>query len=146
MSSPYLNQIREIFRKMISGESGIKHILLADRTGVTLLSQSRNPWESIMDGMGAIISAVFVASEQQGMSLASGKLGMVTSEFDKHKVFSMSVGDAILSIITARNVQMGLIRLLLNKYGKAIEELLKQRLVAEGKDTELESALSELGS
>jgi len=131
---------------MISGESGIKHILLADRTGVTLLSHSRNPWESIMDGMGAIISAVFVASEQQGMSLSSGKLDMVTSEFGKHKVFSMSVGDTILSIITARNVQMGLIRLLLNKYGKAIEDLLKQRLLNEGKDSELESALSELSS
>jgi len=131
---------------MISGESGIKHILLADRTGVTLLSHSRNPWESIMDGMGAIISAVFVASEQQGMSLSSGKLDMVTSEFGKHKVFSMRVGDPILSIITARNVQMGLIRLLLNKYGKAIEDLLKQRLLNEGKDSELESALSELSS
>ena len=99
-----------------------------------------------MDGMGAIISAVFVASEAQGMSLSSGKLDMVTSEFGKHKIFSMSVGDTILSIITARNVQMGLVRLLLNKYGKAIDDLLKQRLLNEGKDSEFESALSELSS
>jgi predicted regulator of Ras-like GTPase activity (Roadblock/LC7/MglB family) len=146
VSNPYLKQISDVFQKMISGESGIKHILLADRTGVTLMSHSRNPWESLMDGMGAIISAVFVASEQQGMSLASGNLDMVTSEFDKHKVFSMSVMGTILSIITARNVQMGLIRLLMNKYGKTIEDLLKQRQIEEGKDTELESALTELGT
>ncbi len=145
VSTPYLEQIREIFQRVIQGEAGIKHILLADRTGVTLQSLSRNPWETVMDGTGAIISAVFVASEQQGMGFNAGRLELVTSEFDKNKVFSLSLGDTILSILTARNVQMGMIRLLLSKYGKEIEQLLAERSNTSPQDARLEATLSELG-
>ena len=110
-----------VLSKIIKAEAGIRKVILVDRTGLTIAHVSKFSYFPIdVDGVGAIASAVFVASEQQGMGFNAGRLELVTSEFDKNKVFSLGLGDTILSILTARNVQMGMIRLLLSKYGKEI--------------------------
>ena len=53
-----------ILSKIIKSESGIKKVILVDRTGLTIASVSKfSYFPADVDGIGAIASAVFCASE-----------------------------------------------------------------------------------
>ena len=81
-----------------------------------------------VDGVGAIASAVFVASEEQGINLDLGELDIVSSEFNKGKIFAASCGKGILCVITDNEVNIGLVRLVLKKEAAEIERLLNKFL------------------
>ena len=111
-----------ILSKIIKSESGIKKVILVDRTGVTIASVSKFSKFSYfpvdVDGIGAIASAVFCASEEQGKNLDLGELEVVTSEFSGGKIFASSCGPkGILTLITDPDINIGLIRLILKSSG-----------------------------
>jgi predicted regulator of Ras-like GTPase activity (Roadblock/LC7/MglB family) len=82
-----------ILSKIIKSESGIKKVILVDRTGLTIASVSKfSYFPADVDGIGAIASAVFCASEEQGKNLELGGLEIVTSEFMGGKIFASSCG------------------------------------------------------
>ncbi|MDD1777798.1 MAG: roadblock/LC7 domain-containing protein [Candidatus Helarchaeota archaeon] len=148
-----------ILAKIIKAEPGIKKVILADRTGLTIAHVSKFSYYPVdVDGIGAIASAVFCASEEQGKSLDIGNLQIVTSEFDDGKIFASNTGQGagssgVLCIITDKDVNIGMIRLVMKSASSELDKVLaeflgeKPPIEAEaGKDEEadLKNALGEL--
>ena len=106
-----------ILSKIIKSESGIKKVILADRTGLTIASVSKfSYFPSDLDCIGAIASAVFLACEEQGKNLDLGDLEIVTSEFSGGKIFTSSFGPmGIFALISDSDINIGLIRLILKR-------------------------------
>ncbi len=118
-----------ILGKVIKSDIGIQKVILVDRTGLTIAHVSRaTPFSLDVDGIGAIASAVFGASEEQGTSLNIGRLQLVTSEFEKGKIFASSCGKGVLCVVTNDEVNIGLVRLILDKAGKELEPVLDEFL------------------
>jgi len=115
-----------ILSKIIKSESGIKKVILVDRTGLTIASVSKfSYFPADVDGIGAIASAVLCASEQQGKSLDLGDLEIVISEFSGGKIFTSSCGPkGVLSLISDPDINIGLIRLILKRSGDELKEIL----------------------
>ena len=121
--------IDDILKKIIKGETGIRKVILVDRTGLTISHVSKFSYYPVdVDGIGAIASAVFVASEEQGTNLKIGRLGIVTSEFKDGKIFAASAGKAILCVITDDSVHIGMIRFLLKEAAEKLISILDEFL------------------
>ena len=143
-----------ILAKIIKAEPGIKKVILADRTGLTIAHVSKFSYYPVdVDGIGAIASAVFCASEEQGKSLDIGNLNIVTSEFDDGKIFAANTGtQGVLCIITDKDVNIGMIRLVMKSASSELDKVLAEFLgekppieeVASGEEEDLKDALGEL--
>jgi len=119
-----------ILSKIIKSESGIKKVILVDRTGLTIASVSKfSYFPSDVDGIGAVTSAVICASEEQGKNLDLGDLEIVTSEFSGGKIFTSSCGPkGIFTLISDPDINIGLIRLMLKRSGDELKEILDEFL------------------
>ena len=115
-----------ILSKILKSDVGIKKVILVDRTGLTIASVSNfSYFPANVDGIGAIASAVFGASEEQGKRLDIGDLEIVTSEFSGGKIFVSSCGPkGVITLITDPDINIGLIRLLIKRSGKELKEIL----------------------
>ncbi|MBD3193120.1 MAG: hypothetical protein GF308_20975 [Candidatus Heimdallarchaeota archaeon] len=119
----------KVLSKIIKAEAGIRKVILVDRTGLTIAHVSKFSHFPIdVDGVGAIASAVFVASEEQGVNLDLGDLDIVSSEFGKGKIFAASCGKGILCVITDNDVNIGLVRLVIKREAEEIQRLLDEFL------------------
>ncbi len=119
----------EILSKIIKSESGIKKVILVDRTGLTIAHVSKFSYYPVdIDGIGAIASAVFCASEEQGKNLDIGELKIVTSEFDDGKIFAASCGKGVLCVITEADVNIGMVRLVIKKGSDKLQQILDEFL------------------
>jgi predicted regulator of Ras-like GTPase activity (Roadblock/LC7/MglB family) len=149
-----VRQFDEILSDVIKSEPGIKKTILVDRTGLTIAHVSKFSYYPVdVDGIGAIASAVFCASEEQGKSLDVGDLTIVTSEFGDGKIFAAGAGKGVLCVITDKEVNIGMIRLTMMKaaaeLAKVLDEFMAEKpAVAAGKTDaereELRAALGEL--
>ena len=143
----------KILSNVIKSEPGIKKVILVDKTGLTIAHVSKFSYQPVdVDGIGAIASAVFCASEEQGKSLEIGDLKIVTSEFDSGKIFAASCGKGVLCVITDPDINIGMIRLVVKKSSdelqKTLSEFLESRAAPPGtgksEEDELKAALNEL--
>ncbi|MFX1518494.1 MAG: roadblock/LC7 domain-containing protein [Promethearchaeota archaeon] len=149
----------EILSNIIKSESGIKKVILVDRTGLTIAHVSKFSYYPVdIDGIGAIASAVFCASEEQGKNLDIGELKIVTSEFDDGKIFAASCGKGVLCVITEADVNIGMVRLVIKKGSDKLQQILDEFLAEKptvaapapeaskelAEKEELEAALKEL--
>jgi predicted regulator of Ras-like GTPase activity (Roadblock/LC7/MglB family) len=143
-----------ILAKIIKAEPGIKKVILADRTGLTIAHVSKFSYYPVdVDGIGAIASAVFCASEDHGKSLDIGSLTIVTSEFDDGKIFAANCGTSgVLCIITDKDVNIGMIRLVMKSASTELDKVLAEFLgekppiedVGTDEEADLKDALGEL--
>jgi hypothetical protein len=142
-----------VLGNVMKSEPGIKKVILVDKTGLTIAHVSKFTYQPVdVDGIGAIASAVFCASEEQGKSLEIGELKIVTSEFDSGKIFAASCGKGVLCVITDSEINIGMIRLVLRKSSdelqKVLDEFLESRTqvpaARKSEEEELKAALSEL--
>jgi predicted regulator of Ras-like GTPase activity (Roadblock/LC7/MglB family) len=142
-----------VLSNVMKSEPGIKKVILVDKTGLTIAHVSKFTYQPVdVDGIGAIASAVFCASEEQGKSLEIGELKIVTSEFDNGKIFAASCGKGVLCVITDGEINIGMIRLVLRKSSdelkKVLDEFLESRTqvpaARKSEEEELKAALSEL--
>ena len=121
--------IDDLLLEVIKGEKGIKKIILVDKTGLTISDVSKNNHYPVdIAGIGAIASAVFCASEEQGKSLNIGNLTLVSSEFDNGKIFAANTGDGVLCVVSDSTVNLGMIRFLIRKVAKQLRKLLEEFL------------------
>ncbi|MBD3405860.1 MAG: hypothetical protein GF411_07000 [Candidatus Lokiarchaeota archaeon] len=144
----------KILTDIIRQEKGIRKVILVDKTGLTIANVSKLSYYPVdVDSIGAIASAVFCASEEQGKNLQIGELEIVTSEFSEGKIFASACGKGVLCVVSEAEVNIGLIRLLMKKQGVQLAEELDKFLAVEpstpAKDRELDeedlkSALAEL--
>jgi predicted regulator of Ras-like GTPase activity (Roadblock/LC7/MglB family) len=151
MSDP--KQFDRILTEIIRQDKGIKKVILVDKTGLTIANVSKLSYYPVdVDSIGAIASAVFCASEEQGKNLQIGELEIVTSEFSEGKIFASACGKGVLCVVSEAEVNIGLIRLVMKKQGVQLAEALDQFLAVEPlspKESELDeedlkSALAEL--
>ena len=144
----------KILTDIIRQDKGIKKVILVDKTGLTIANVSKLSYYPVdVDSIGAIASAVFAASEEQGKNLQIGELEIVTSEFSEGKIFASACGKGVLCVVSEPEVNIGLVRLVMKKQGVQLAEELDKFLAIEpltpGKDRELDeedlkSALAEL--
>jgi predicted regulator of Ras-like GTPase activity (Roadblock/LC7/MglB family) len=146
-------QFDRILTEIIRQDKGIKKVILVDKTGLTIANVSKLSYYPVdVDSIGAIASAVFCASEEQGKNLQIGELEIVTSEFSEGKIFASACGKGVLCVVSEAEVNIGLIRLVMKKQGVQLAEALDQFLAVEPlspKESELDeedlkSALAEL--
>ena len=129
MSALSTKNFNAILSKIIKAEPGIKKVILVDRTGLTIAHVSKFSYYPIdIDGIGAVASAVFCASEEQGRNLELGELSIVTSEFESGKIFAASTGKGVLCLISDPDVNIGLIRLVMKKSGDELKGILDEFL------------------
>lgn len=144
-----------ILTDIIRQEKGIRKVILVDKTGLTIANVSKLSYYPVdVDSIGAIASAVFCASEEQGRNLQIGELEIVTSEFSEGKIFASACGKGVLCVVSDADVNIGMIRLVMKKQGVQLADELDKFLAVEpiapgGKDKELDeedlkSALAEL--
>jgi predicted regulator of Ras-like GTPase activity (Roadblock/LC7/MglB family) len=143
----------KILTEIIRQDKGIKKVILVDKTGLTIANVSKLSYYPVdVDSIGAIASAVFCASEEQGKNLQIGELEIVTSEFSEGKIFASACGKGVLCVVSEAEVNIGLIRLVMKKQGVQLANELDRFLAVEPlspKDSELDeedlkSALAEL--
>jgi hypothetical protein len=142
-----------VLSNVMKSEPGIKKVILVDKTGLTIAHVTKFTYQPVdVDGIGAIASAVFCASEEQGKSLEIGELKIVTSEFENGKIFAASCGKGVLCVITDSEINIGMIRLVIKKSSdelqKVLDEFLESRAqvpaARKSEEEELKAALSEL--
>ena len=143
----------KILTEIIRQDKGIKKVILVDKTGLTIANVSKLSYYPVdVDSIGAIASAVFFASEEQGKNLQIGELEIVTSEFSEGKIFASACGKGVLCVVSEAEVNIGLIRLVMKKQGVQLADELDKFLAVEPlspKESELDeedlkSALAEL--
>lgn len=142
-----------VLSNVMKSEPGIRKVILVDKTGLTIAHVTKFTYQPVdVDGIGAIASAVFCASEEQGKSLDIGELKIVTSEFDTGKIFAASCGKGVLCVITDAEINIGMIRLVMKKSSDEIQKVLDEFLESraqvptarKSEEEELKAALSEL--
>ncbi len=143
----------KILTDIIRQDKGIKRVILVDKTGLTIANVAKLSYFPVdTDSIGAIASAVFCASEEQGKNLQIGELEIVTSEFSEGKIFASACGKGVLCVVSEAEVNIGMIRLVMKKQGVQLADELEKFLAVEptspAKDEldeeDLKSALAEL--
>jgi len=121
------NTFDNIISKIIKSESGIKKVILTDRMGLTIASVSKFSYFPVdIDGISVITSVNFCTSEQAGKLLGLEDLNLIMCEFTGGKIFSAYAGKGVLTLISDPDIDIGLIRLILNSSGEKIREILKE--------------------
>jgi predicted regulator of Ras-like GTPase activity (Roadblock/LC7/MglB family) len=130
--------LKKILDNIINSTAGIKHAIIIDDTGITILGQSKfslsNDQDNSIEKIGAIGGAVFTAGEEQGFILGYGDIKTQITEYDKGLMFAMKTGKGILCLATDLYVQIGYIRTILQKWGPKIAEILERYLKSSEKE------------
>ncbi|MGQ4874396.1 MAG: roadblock/LC7 domain-containing protein [Promethearchaeota archaeon] len=123
--------LRRILKEIINSTPGLKHAIIIDDTGITIMSQSKfamSDRDITVEKIGAIGGAVFMAGEEQGEVLGYGPIGLQITEYEKGMIFSSKVGKGVLCLATDTNVQIGYIRAILKKWAPKIGKILARYL------------------
>jgi len=139
--------LKKILSAIINSTAGLKHVLIIDESGITILSQSKYTFSSDNDisveKIGAIGGAVYTAGEEQGQILGYGGMKLQITEYDNGMIFSVRAGNGILVIAADLNVQIGLIRAMLKKWSPKISKVLN-RYLNSGEQSSISKELKEL--
>lgn len=124
--------LKKILTNIINSTAGLKHAIIIDDTGLTILSQSKFSFSGNTDisveKIGAIGGAVFTAGEEQGLILGYGNIKTQITEYDNGLIFSVKTGKGVLCLATDLNVQIGFVRALIKKWAPKIASVLESYL------------------
>ena len=127
--------LKTLLKEIINSTPGLKYAIIIDDTGITIMSESKfilkNEDDLSVEKIGAIGGAVFTAGEEQGYILGYGNIHLQITEYFKGMIFSLKVGKGVLCIATDKNIQIGLVRALMNRYSKKISSVLDRYLQEE---------------
>ena len=119
--------LKQVLNTIINSTAGLKHVLVIDDTGITIMSESKfnvAKDDVTVEKIGAIGGAVFIAGEEQGQILGYGDIRIQITEYYDGMIFSAKVGNGVLCIATDNKVQIGFVRALLNRYAIKIGQIL----------------------
>ena len=134
-----MDKIKDICFNILITTPGTSRVILADKTGLTLVHHSRFDFDiKDVESMGAISSAVYLASEQQGFNVGLEDMTTLVAEFQSGKILVASCGNAVLCIITDNDVALGMARMTINQAANQIEELLEELIEVDWPEMELE--------
>ncbi len=124
--------LKKILTNIINSTAGLKHAIMIDDTGLTILSQSKFSFSGdqniSVEKIGAIGGAVFTAGEEQGLILGYGNIKTQITEYDNGLIFSVKTGKGVLCLATDLNVQIGFVRALIKKWAPKIASVLERYL------------------
>ncbi len=124
--------LKKILTNIINSTAGLKHAIIIDDTGLTILSQSKYSFSGdnniSVEKIGAIGGAVFTAGEEQGLILGYGNIKTQIIEYDNGLIFSIKTGKGVLCLATDLNVQIGFVRALIKKWAPKIATVLERYL------------------
>ncbi len=124
-----MDEILDICHSILVQTPGVSRVIVADKTGLTIANVSRFEFNlRDLDAMGAISSAVYLASEQQGSNVGLSEMNMLVAEFKGGKIMIASCGSAVLCVFTDNDVALGMARMTINKAAKSIEDILNKRI------------------
>jgi predicted regulator of Ras-like GTPase activity (Roadblock/LC7/MglB family) len=127
MNKDAFDKIDKILQKIFIAEPGLKKLLLANRTGLTIAHASESlEYLAEMDDLGTIASLVFGASENFGDSLDLGPLNMITLDFQDAKISIVPCGEGILCFYSDKEYCM--VKLLMGAFKKELMELINSFL------------------
>ena len=139
--------LKKILTEIINSTPGLKYAIIIDDTGITIVSESKFILKASKDDIsvekiGAIGGAVFTAGEEQGYILGYGNIHLQITEYFKGMIFSIKAGKGVLCVASDKNIQIGLVRAIMNKYSPKIAVILNRYLQAE--EGEINKELKEL--
>lgn len=139
--------LKKILNEIINSTPGLKYAIIIDDTGITIVSESKFILKASKDDIsvekiGAIGGAVFTAGEEQGYILGYGNIHLQITEYSKGMIFSIKAGKGVLCVASDKNIQIGLVRAIMNKYSPKIAVILNRYLQAE--EGEINKELKEL--
>ena len=122
--------LADILHEVITSTAGINRVILADKTGLTLAHTAKFDFDETIDidGLGAISSAVYLASETQGANVHLKDMQVVIAEFVNGKIMVANCGPAVLCLITDNNIAIGMVRMLMKQAAKKIQKILDVRM------------------
>ncbi|MBD3195242.1 MAG: hypothetical protein GF317_09315 [Candidatus Lokiarchaeota archaeon] len=123
--------LKKILISIINSTAGLKHAIVIDETGITIMSQSKFQFSNnniSVEKIGAIGGAVFMAGEEQGQILGYGGIGLQITEYHSGMIFSMKIGKGVLCLASEKNVQIGFIRAIMKKWAPKLEKILNRYL------------------
>ncbi|MEJ2251364.1 MAG: hypothetical protein P8Y70_12180 [Candidatus Lokiarchaeota archaeon] len=123
--------LKRILTTIINSTAGLKHAIIIDDTGITIMSQSKfniSGNNISVEKIGAIGGAVFMAGEEQGQILGYGNINLQITEYNQGMIFSVKIGKGVLCLATDSNVQIGFIRAILKKWAPQIGRILENYL------------------
>jgi len=127
--------LKQLLKEIITSTPGLKYAIIIDDTGITIMSESKfilkDEDDLSVEKIGAIGGAVFTAGEEQGYILGYGNIHLQITEYFKGMIFSLKVGKGVLCIATDKNIQIGLVRAIMNKYSQKISSVLDRYLQEE---------------
>jgi predicted regulator of Ras-like GTPase activity (Roadblock/LC7/MglB family) len=127
-----VEEIQNICHNILVQTPGVSRVILADKTGLTLVHISRFDFDlRDVESMGAISSAVYLASEQQGFNVGLEEMTTLVAEFREGKILVASCGNAVLCLITDNDVALGMARMTTNQAAKEIEAILDELIEAD---------------
>ncbi|MHA1275478.1 MAG: roadblock/LC7 domain-containing protein [Promethearchaeota archaeon] len=140
-------KLKKILIEIINSTPGLKYAIIIDDTGITIVSEAKFILKSSKDDIsvekiGAIGGAVFTAGEEQGYILGYGNIHLQITEYSKGMIFSIKAGKGVLCVASEKNIQIGLVRAIMNKYSAKIAVILNRYIQAE--DGEINKELKEL--
>ena len=120
-----MEKIQNICFNILVQTPGVNRVILADKTGLTLVHNARFDFDMRdVESMGAISSAVYLASEQQGYNVGLADMSTLVAEFKSGKILVADCGNAVLCLITDNDVPLGMARMTINQSASEIEVLL----------------------
>jgi len=131
--------LKKILSTIVNSTAGLKHAIIIDESGITILSQSKFAFatdnEISVEKIGAIGGAVYTAGEEQGQILGYGNMNLQITEYNNGMIYSVRAGKGVLVVATDLNVQIGYIRAILKKWAPQISKVLNRHLIRSGKAT-----------
>ena len=128
------DQINTILHEIITSDANINHVILADKTGLTLAYSSRFAFDEFeTEALGAIASAVYLASEQQGTNVGLAVLDIIISEFSDGLILVASCGSTVVCLITDAGVALGMVRRTMKIAAEKIRNILDMVVAEEVK-------------
>lgn len=121
----FLPLIQASLVKILRSHWSVQAIILTDRTGLTMLSLSRDEeTKNHMTGMGALASALFCGAAAQGQDLL-GNLEITISEFEEGKILLKGTGPGIIVVITNHRAALSKIRTAMKRHGSEVQQILE---------------------
>ena len=116
-------RIREIFNELSHDIVGLKGVIVSTMDGLPVVSDIKSPEEQ--NRIAAIVSSLTILSRKVAPQLEVGKAEDLLIEGEDGKIFCYTLGDdAILALITDKNVNLGIVRMKLPVIKKQLEELI----------------------
>jgi len=134
-----MEELRNILSDLKSVD-GVTGIILISPEGLTMASEL--PETVDPDLFSATAVTVYAACEKTMEGINYGELSMISIEANEGKIFLVNCGEGILGVFSDNKVNLGLLRIMLNKTSKKVKDMLSgvfgEELQEKPKEEEIE--------